>query len=194
MSMARTCKYLGAVAEHRFYRDISWLSYATFPGWTCVALRPWRANAVRSLAVSFEGLSFSPTAAVSGTLFRLRGALSALPDLRELIVSGLSDARGSVQDIPGGSPSALRLLCDVPCRHLGSAGLVRRADRSGRHYRIVQLSAPPAPSSSSRDETGPLIHLTRGNGVPLVSHQLALGSRPTDSALCNHHDSLSDLV
>ncbi|KAI0641035.1 hypothetical protein C8Q79DRAFT_1014857 [Trametes meyenii] len=176
VSMARTCKYLGTVAEHRFYRDVPWLSHATFLGWTCAVMRPWRANAVRSLAVSFEGLSFSSTAAVSGELFRLRGALSSLPGLEELMVSGLSDVEASTQDIFGGCLFSLRkFFCDGDAVVLASWPSLRThitLEEFGGFFDILHL--PPV---DVRPDAFPHLRVL-DTGAPFA-RRIGMGSRIT---------------
>ncbi|KAI0668961.1 hypothetical protein C8Q78DRAFT_221273 [Trametes maxima] len=113
VSMTRSCKHIGAIAEAHLYRNVRGLCHAIFPQWTYGIVRPWRANAVRSIILSFDGLNLSSTAAVSGALFRLRAALSVLPDLRELVVTGLSGVMASAQNILRDCTFSLRkFFCD----------------------------------------------------------------------------------
>ncbi|KAI0350938.1 hypothetical protein OH77DRAFT_1524464 [Trametes cingulata] len=85
VDVARTCSHLGGIAEECLYRRAK-LEVAGFVPWSQAVMAPHRADAVRSLTISLDGLEGRAKSA--GTVMRLAGALARLTDLRDLTLVG----------------------------------------------------------------------------------------------------------
>ncbi|EIW56784.1 uncharacterized protein TRAVEDRAFT_49604 [Trametes versicolor FP-101664 SS1] len=102
VNLASTCKHIGAIAEATFYRAMSVRSSLVITATTALSARH-RADAVRSLTVSLDGVAGYANCA--GVVLRLAGALSQLPSLRELAVTGAKLPEAAVRDILADCPS-----------------------------------------------------------------------------------------
>lgn len=114
VNLSRVSRYIGAVSETILYQRAT-LAPLDVASWTAAVSRSvvyHRATAVQSLTISLEGLTGLCESA--NALLRLAGALSSLPDLRELTISGAKPHRDAVRDIlPGITFSRLqRFVCD----------------------------------------------------------------------------------
>ncbi|KAI8992830.1 hypothetical protein BD414DRAFT_412345 [Trametes punicea] len=86
LNIARTSSYLGAIAETEIYANTR-LTAKTFVLWTSAIHVPYRAEAVRKLHVSFEGMTGKRD--LTYVTYRLAQALRQLPNLEHLSIVNL---------------------------------------------------------------------------------------------------------